>query len=201
MKFFKKNSYEIVKLFVDQFGISIFAMFLYFALSAISWSNVGNQLTATVCVSVFSILFYLALIYCVCWDLGSADSMKIENGHLEKQICKGLYLALFANAINFVLSGLSVLFSGLSLAFGGFEVAFTVFNIPLRFITAEYNGLLQGVFASLIDNKPMYWFCQSIGFFVLPILPIAVCTVGYIFGVNNKRIFKQSAKEIEKKKR
>ena len=35
MRFFKSNSYDIVKLYINQIGISIFSLFLYFAVESL----------------------------------------------------------------------------------------------------------------------------------------------------------------------
>ena len=59
MKFFKENSYDIVKLFIYQMGITIFSLVLYTAASAVE--DAALKLKLRIILSVFATLFYFAL--------------------------------------------------------------------------------------------------------------------------------------------
>ena len=69
MKFFKKNSYEIVRLFVIQIGITIFSLVVTTA--AQTAFDGERALLAKLVVSLFSIAFYLFIIYSTAWEFGS----------------------------------------------------------------------------------------------------------------------------------
>ena len=64
MKDFLNNySYSAVKMFVNQFAISIFGAMLSMA------TTVGGNDTISIVVSIFAILFYLVLAYFLCVEL------------------------------------------------------------------------------------------------------------------------------------
>ena len=60
MKFFKDNSYDIIKLYINQIGIAIFSLVLYTAIGFLE--DAGLNLKLRVVLSVFATLFYFALI-------------------------------------------------------------------------------------------------------------------------------------------
>ena len=82
MKFFKENSYDIVKLLINQIGIAIFSMTLYFSIALIEDANLKS--TLNLLVSIFSTLFYYALIYTAAWEFGAKDKIRIDGGKMEK---------------------------------------------------------------------------------------------------------------------
>ena len=95
MKIFKENSYDIVRLYVNQLGIMIFTMLLVFA--------GGQNTTLGIIISLFSTVFYLVLIYYVVWEIGAKDKIRIEGGKAEPCKYKGLVMGLWANVPNLVL--------------------------------------------------------------------------------------------------
>ena len=70
--FFSKYSYSIVKMFVNQFAISIFGSVL-----AMATASAGNDLL-TLIVSCFAIVFYLFLIYTMVWEIGAKDKISVD---------------------------------------------------------------------------------------------------------------------------
>ena len=87
MKLFKENSYDIVRLYVNQLGIMIFSLLLYTAVG--SFSNETLSFWLSVFVSVFSVAFYLVLVYYVVWEIGAKDKIRIDGGRMEKFNNKG----------------------------------------------------------------------------------------------------------------
>ena len=67
MRFFKENSYDIVRLYINQIGISIFSMVLYTAVGTIELSSK----LLDVGLSVFLLGFYFTLIYTASWEYGA----------------------------------------------------------------------------------------------------------------------------------
>ena len=196
--FFKDNSYEIVKLFINQIGITIFSLVLYTAASSIEDAALFSKIRMAL--SVFAILFFYALLYTVAWDYGARDKIKIDSGKLVESKFGGLKMALFANLPNFLLAFLATLFIGLYILTGveGFFTAFGVFNLVVRFLSSMFLGLLQGIFAFLETDDTaskqylFYFFWQSVGYFVVPVFTVAVTHLGYVFGLNERKIFKTS---------
>lgn len=192
MKFFKNNSYDIVKLFVNQMGIAIFSLVLYTAVDAGFTNNSGLKLSLKVSLSVFSTLFYFALLYTVAWDFGAKDRVKIDSGKHEIPRLQGVYLALSANAINFLLAAISVASIALYMTTSA-EWLYTTFgisNLFMRFILSAYLGMIQGMTSSLSGNIDFLY--ESIAYFAAPALSVAVTTFGYYMGCANKRLFSPS---------
>ena len=53
MKFFKENSYDVVRLFINQVGITIFSMIIYTAVGMVNIDSVA-RLGIKVAISVFA---------------------------------------------------------------------------------------------------------------------------------------------------
>ena len=114
------------------------------------------------------------------------DKIRVEGGKIQLNRGKGALMALCANAINFFLAAVCIISMGLFM--NGAEWAESVsqiFNLLLRFTNAMYIGLLQGVFAAFESDSNLYYFLQSIGYFVAPLLAVVSTHIGYIFGLNN----------------
>ena len=98
MKIFKENSYDIVRLYINQLGIMIFSMLLYTAVG--SFENESLSTSLSVFVSIFSTCFYLALIYYMMWEIGAKDKIRIDGGRMvpcthPKQICRRTFYRTF----------------------------------------------------------------------------------------------------------
>jgi len=191
MKFFKANSYDITKLYINQIGISIFSLFLSFAIEAVGVEE-QMKITLVVLLSSLSILFYFFLLYTAAWDMGAKDKIRIDGGRMARDTWKGAKLSLFANVPNFVLAALCILLLGGQLFFSadGFAVVYVVFSFMLRLTTVMYNGVLQGIFYSIRSMSDLYLLYQSVGFFLAPLFAVAVTQFGYHMGVKDRRIMK-----------
>lgn len=197
MKFFKENSYDIIRLYVNQIGITIFSMALYTAVG--DMGNSTTKMTVKICMSVFATLFYLALIYNCVWEYGAKDRIRVDAGKAEKKGLKGLYMGLIANVPNFILAGLSIVFVSVILL-GGAEVFKSIFALTymiLRLHTSMFLGIIQGVTPNEITDVPNYPDClvESILFFVLPLLSIGVSHLAYTLGYKEIKIFSKSNKK------
>lgn len=195
MKFWKENSYDIVRLCVNQLGIAVFALMLYFSTGLVSDSGTYTMLYTLV--SVFSIGFYFVLLYFATWDMGAKDKIRADSGKAEHTPYKGIFLGLFANLLNIILILLSILGKSISMAGGGdfFGGLFAFGNLVLRFIASMYLGVLNRIFAFLKDASDLYLLFQCFGFLFFVILCCAVCALGYFNGQRDFRIFSSSAKK------
>ena len=182
MRFFKENSYDIVRLYINQFGITIFSLMLYFSVSIVN--DVNWTLTLYLLVSVFSTLFFFALIYYASWEFGAKDRIRIDSGRMVYNRYKGLFLGLFAGVPNFLFAILSILGKGIHLlsGIGFFDVIFSISNILLRFTSAMYMGVLKFVFEPLRGADATFFLLQSVGFFVLTACAACVTHFGYRMG-------------------
>lgn len=189
MKFLKENSYDILRLYINQIGITIFSLVLYFSAAMIE--NIKMALTIKVTISVFAVLFYFALLYTAAWDWGAKDKIRIDAGRLKCKKGKGALMSLIANLINFVLAGICIIAMWVYITSES-KSAFSlnqIFNLILRMTNAMYLGILQGVFTAFAENENLYNLLQSVGFFISPLFAILATHTGYIFGLKNKRIF------------
>ena len=191
MKFFKENSYDILRLYINQIGITIFSLLLYFSVASIEDKTLGLRLK--IAISVFAILFYFALLYTAAWDWGAKDKIRIDAGRLECKKYKGALMSLIANIPNFILAAGCVITMGIYLSSNA-DVSFTIYyvlNLLLRFSSSMYLGLLQSIFI-FEENLNLYNFYQSIGYLIVPIFAICATHLGYTLGLKEFKIFKSN---------
>lgn len=188
MRFFKDNSYNIVKLYVNQIGISIFSIVLYSAIGSIS--NDALNLNLSVVLSVFSLLFFLALIYTAAWEFGAKDKISIDAGRLHPIRLKGIYMGLLAAVPNFVIAGLCAVFAVIykHTLSSGISIVAVVFNFLMRISEGMYLGILQGIFGEFTSVAEFSFIIQAVGFALLPLIAVGVTQLGYSFGMKNIRI-------------
>ena len=191
MKIFKENSYDIVRLYINQLGIMIFSMLLYTAVG--SFENESLSTSLSVFVSIFSTCFYLALIYYMMWEIGAKDKIRIDGGRMVPCKLKGLLMGAFANLPNFVLGALSVLTVSVYLV-GNVEIfrsAFIIFNTVTRFHDAMLLGVITeivpgGISAGEVDY--VEFLIESILFTVLPAVSLLVTHLAYSLGLREKKL-------------
>ena len=189
MKFIKSNSYEIVKMIINQVGITIFSLVLYTSVGFVG--DEGLSSTIRIFLSIFSSLFYLSLIYCAAWDFGASDKIKIDSGKLESQPAKGALMSLVANIPNFLIAAFAVAFMVVHLTSGNeaADSGFAVANLLLRFINSMFLGILQGIFSFLEGDANAYYLRQSVGYLVAPLITVLVAHTGYQLGMKEFRLF------------
>ncbi len=193
MKIFKENSYDIVKLYVNQLGIMIFSMLLYTAVG--SFENQALSSGLSIFVSIFSVCFYLVLVYYAMWEIGAKDKIRIDGNRMEPCKYKGFVMGLFANIPNFVLGLLTVIFTSLVLTIGNDGVITSlvaIFNLIMRFHASMYLGFISEVVpGSTPQGNVDYveFLIESILFTLLPIISVAVTHLAYFLGSREKKIF------------
>ena len=192
MKIFKENSYDIVRLYVNQLGIMIFSMLLYTAVG--SFENESLSSSLSVFVSVFSTCFYLVLLYYAMWEIGAKDKIRIDGGRMTPCKNKGLVMGLFANVPNLVLGLLSVILMSAFLLGGGDGVyaGFLVFNTIMRFHASMLLGVITALVPSGLSEGAIDYvefLVEAILFTVLPLISVAVTHLAYTLGSREKKIF------------
>ena len=173
-KFFEKYSYLMVKLFITQCVIGLFGNVL--ALAGVK----ANSGALTVAIGIFSIAFYLFLIYLPIWEAGNKDRASIEGERAKFSPLTGLYIGLGANIPNYILA--IIQFSFLPLAKtteGVFSAISGIANILFMFINGTYTGIMsEGVFAEGFALHD-YWFM----YFLISIPSLIVTAIAYVMGV------------------
>ena len=182
MRFFKKNSYEIVRLFVIQMGMMIFSFIVSTAAVQVYDQNTK---AAHLVVCVFSVLFYLFVLYTTVWNVGLSRSERLANGHEKADKLYGAKIALYANLPNLFLCflmalGLFRLVFPNSFFIGLFGVARLLEGV----LNANYLGIVNYLVAS--DN---YLLITLLSF--LSVLPsIAISQLACMLGEKNLRVTK-----------
>lgn len=192
MKIFKENSYDIVRLYVNQLGIMIFSMLLYTSVGSFENQKLSSALG--ILVSVFSVCFYLVLIYYVMWEIGAKDKIRIDGGRMEQCNYKGIVMGLFANVPNFVLGILTVLSLSIFMITknGIMQSVFFTFNLITRFHAAMYLDVVTAIVptATPIGTVDYTEFLiESILLTLIPLLSVAVTHLAYRLGLKEKKIF------------
>lgn len=189
-QFLKDNSYQSVRMLVNQLVMTMFSLMLIFSVT--TWgdrSDAGTALNDGLLagVSILSILFYLYLLYNMCYEMGQKDGIRIESGRMHPIPWKGFMISLIANIPNLLLGLLEFigkiaiqgpsLFMDVSMmetvpspewAVGLFETCHTI----ARFAQGMYIGVGSVYF-------------KNVGFYdlLIPIPAILVCGCSYLLGV------------------
>lgn len=185
MSILKRHSYDIVKLYIDQIGITVFSLILITALSAVSDSTVFK-----VALSVFTTLFFSVILYTTAWDLGAKDKLSLDSGRGEYKPYKGIVLSVFANIPNFVLAGLAAVFLAISKT--GSEACYSVGAVLLtivKFTMAIYLGIVESAMSFASDWGTSGEILKAVGYFAVPVIAVFVTQLGYIFGLKEKKLF------------
>ena len=189
MRFFKENFDNIIKLFINQIGISIFALFLYTAAGAVEIADPEKAMMIKVLISVFSIIFYFFLIYNICWEIGAKDKIKIDGNRLERRPSKGIFLGLYANLLNFAFVGLAF---GLFLIYmlsgvEAFKSIFAVMNLIFRLFMSIYLGAIQGIFSFMPDGDTLF-LLETLGYILFSGVSALVIYASYLLGLSEKKL-------------
>ncbi len=180
--FFQQYSYSMIKMFVNQFVISMFGIMVAMATAA------ANNTVLTWVGSIFSIVFYLFLIYTMTWEIGATDRISVDVGKKPYRPHTGLLLSLFANLPNFVIA----LLYTLAYPFMGTHKWAGNLNAVLHLISSVVEGMYRGVL-SLITipaaGAPMFQFWWA--YFVIIVPSLVTAWIAYFAGFKNFRIVAQ----------
>ena len=182
---FKDRSYDIVKMFLYQIAIAIFGISLAIATGSKSTSTDTTSFqpaTLQIVTSVFSILFYLFLIYNLLWNMGAKDAGRIARKESGNSRLLGLYMGLAASAVNFVIAVFIMLGNLLS------DVSF--FS-NAGGIAATVGLLAEGMYTGLLAIRVGGVALNSIWliWFIIPLPMIVTASLAYLAGSYEFRIF------------
>ncbi len=179
-KFFHDYSYGVVKMFVNQFAIAIFGTALTFATTK---AHAGSSSfdTFTLVVSIFSILFYLFLLYTSTWEIGAKDAIQVEMGKKKFKPNTGLIISLVANIPNIVLAVIYLISDVLN-------------SENAKFITRLIASLFEGMYFGTIATVTVWWGDAwvklnqfSLTFFLMVVPALVTCWLAYYMGYKNFR--------------
>lgn len=186
MGFFRENSRLISRLFVNQIGMTIFGLILTMAVIRSSESNP----TLTMLVSIFSVVFYLCLIYNVMWEEGARNIIRINAGHRETIRAFSVKAALLASLPNLVLAALlSICYLlGYPLGVELFRSFYGILHIILGAFEAMYVGLFSVILEQFSDLSVRY--LMACVLYILSSLPmILTSALAYRLGKRNVYLF------------
>ena len=168
-KFFANYSFYAVKMFVNQFAVSLFGLTLSIVFSSINEKNPSISTAGQLISSIAAVVFYLFLIYNMTWNLGYEDHIAIGHGKREYRPLNGLYTSLLANSLNFVLALLALF----GLAIGSWSII----------IEGMYAGIMMTVANAVGGYIPKFMYFAII----VPVIPVA--SISYYLGLKDIRLF------------
>ena len=172
--FLREHSYSMVKLFLNQIGLTVFGTML-----ALATAQNDTLLLAS---SIFSIVFFLVLNYTSGWELGARDKIRVDAGRQRAMPAKGLYIALGANLPNLILALLMGI--GILINTKGSLSMTLVCNAIARLMNGMYLGvitLLQNVIGA--DITAVWWW-----FIIITLPALFIGWLSYYLGLKNFRI-------------
>ena len=193
-EFFKARSYDMVKMFLNQFATAIFGVVL-----AIAAGTAQNVVLRNV-TSAFAILFYLFLLYTMTWEIGFKDKTGVDLGKKKRAPLTGLWISLCANIPNLlfaILITLAMLFDVPFLSsLGGFASAAALF----------LEGMYTGLLANSLWGDPLnsYWWI----YFLITVPSMITCAISYYLGLRDIKftslfdvVYPESDREPKKRKK
>ena len=187
-EFFKKHSYDMMKMFLNQFAVAIFGLVLALA------TGMAEKSTLQIASSVAAIVFYMFLLYAMTFEIGLKDKTSVDYGRSKASPLTGLYISLCANSLNFLLAILitvGYLSSNqfLSNVGGGATV-----------VALLVEGMYTGLLAVNVGGVPLNSLVWP--FFAIIIPALVISAVGYYFGLKGwhltKILIPKNAEEIER---
>ena len=182
-EFFKRYSYDSVKMALNQIALTIFGFSL--ALTSLYMGNKTLLWVSSLC----AVIFYLVLTYGVAWNAGYRRYNAVQRGEEAPNWFTGLWISLLANSLNLLLAILNLIDNGFSAVPKG-----GIFRTVALMIQGMYQGLLSSlaVNGAVVESWGWTYFAQFDGlplynawwsYFVIVLPALVVSTVAYIFGV------------------
>lgn len=181
VSFYRKNSSHITHQVVNQFGLIIFSLAIMLTVNVMP---ADLQDSMAVVASVFSIAFYMFLIFYAMRENGNKDSVRIESGRLSYDKLYGLKVGFAASVPNYFFALLMLI----GLLFSGdlFAVAITVSNYVLM---PMYSGALTSLLRLIPEASRAV--VATVAFFIVPVLAPLASYIGYNYGCRHPHKEKQ----------
>lgn len=171
-EFFRKYSYTMVKLLVNQVAIALFGVGMAFA------SGYGGGTKLKIAMGIGSIVFYLFLLYAHMWEVGAKDGISAEARSASRGLWRGFVIGLCANAINLLLALLILpgAFAPMGSTLKGVSSVFSVIALLLE-------GMYIAILSLPLGGIPLNQYAWA--YFAITVPAILVCGVAYIIGSYN----------------
>lgn len=184
INFFKENISMIWKCILYHIAMMMFSLVV-----SIAGHRIGN--TVYIIAGIFTIIFYLFLVYTLFIEKGNEDKIKIDGGRLEKSNSYGFLVFLAANSLNLVLS--LVAFVTYFFTTPDTVTAANSIHGAFKIIVHYYNAVYMVVTAALPKFPAIY---------ILTVVPgLVVAGVSYILGINGVKHFMPESKKEDRERR
>ncbi len=185
IRFVKNNMHRIMRVLVNQVGLMIFALIMTFT-AGIMREDIKTPMMLVA--SLFSIAFYLFLVFYTMREEGSNDSVKIQGGRLRYDSGYGFKIGLCATAPNYIFVFLMILgfVLGIQIDDKGAltdSVSSGIWTIGYTFITmlqSMYTGLLKTIVADFSAFDSLIF--ATVAYTVTPLFVTVASWLGYIYG-------------------
>lgn len=171
--FFSRYSYGIIKMFINQFAISLFG-----AVLAMATSSAGNDVLSMV-VSIFAIIFYLFLIYNMTWEIGATDKISVDTGKKKYKPMTGFLMAFIANVPNIIIAVIYTI--GMTFAASHGQIA-AISKLAAMVLEGMFFGLIMTVDVGGAALHTYWW-----TYFAITVPAILTAGAAYLFGHRNFR--------------
>ena len=170
-RFLQSYSYDMVKMFLNQFATAIFG----FSLTMVCMQ--GGHDTLRNVTGAGAILFYLFLLYVTAWEIGYRDKISVDLGKKKRGAWTGALISLCANAINFIFAIFIMLGTLIQNEFFGSIGAVCKFFAV--FLEGMYTGVLANTVGGVaLNNYVIVWF-------LVPIPAILISAIAYYLGLHD----------------
>ena len=180
-KFLEKYSYESVRLFLNQFAISLFGLTL-----ALAAGMMGSS-TLKIASSVGAIIFYLFLQYTVAWEVGAKDKISIDCGKAKINMSIPVKMWLISNSLNLLIAVLITLGHLLSNV-GLFSTMGGIASVVAFIIEGEYMGILSIRVAADTPLNSLFFM-----YYLITIPSLITVVTSYFLGVTGRGVNKMVA--------
>ncbi len=167
--FFKKYSYTMFKLFLNQFAIALFGIALFSACSR------TESKALVVVTSIFSVLFYLFLQYAVMWEVGAKDGISATARKTSRGLWRGFVIGAVAGVLNILMALLALLGS-----FGAVGGKLHGIGAIGKVIGMLLQGMYMGILSMDVGGAMLR--THAWPYFVIILPGIIVSGVAYIIG-------------------
>ena len=179
-RFFRENSYMMVKLLVTHLCMTIFGIMVFMPFSEQNQTERFFALALSVC----SVVFYIYLIHIQIWDVGAKDSIDIEAHKRKKNPAKGFIIGLISSPPGILLGIAHVVLW----YFRVYSQALSKAYIIVALINSLWEGMFLGI-KNVVFGKSFIYF-----FLIVPFLPAVFTGISYLIGLKQWRLFKPKAK-------
>lgn len=185
LSFLKQNMHRIMRVLVNQVGIIIFALIMNMTASVMAEEL---RPAMTLVASIFSICFYLFLVFYAMREEGGADGIKIDAGRMSYDKLHGLKIGLCATAPNYVFVLLMLIGLALGIEYndagtiaGGTGLGiWTAGYYITMMIQSMYSGVLKAIFGVLALSESLW--AALVAYAITPLLAPVASWLGYIYG-------------------